>query len=159
MQVRSILVPYDFSDSSRRALEWASSLAETTKARVTLLHVTNADARRAASAVEIAAAVLHDVTATPGPRPTSSPNASEELRTTQEDLERIRRLYVPTTFESRTIVRDGTAWQGIVDEAKTGSHDLIVMGTHGRSGIRRLVMGSVAEHVIREAARPVVVVP
>jgi nucleotide-binding universal stress UspA family protein len=76
-----------------------------------------------------------------------------------EELERLRESDIPTAVESRAIVRDGTPWQCIVDEARAGKYDLIVMGTHGRSGIRRVLMGSVAEHVLRQSPGPVLIVP
>ena len=159
MQIRSILVPIDFSAHTERVVEWAVTLAGASKATIALVHVTGSDAHRTASTMDVVSAVLNEVTATPGWRPSPTPTSSEELRSASEALERLRRSAIPTAIESRAIVRDGTPWQCIVDEARTGSHDLIVMGTHGRSGIRRILMGSVTEQVVRNAPGPVLVVP
>ena len=159
MQIRSILVPIDFSACSERVVEWAVTLAGASKATLTLVHVTSPDARRTASTMDVVSAVLNEVTATPGWRPAPTPTSSEELRSASEALERLRSSAIPTSIESRAIVRDGTPWQCIVDEARAGGHDLIVMGTHGRSGIRRILMGSVTEHVVRQAPGPVLIVP
>lgn len=157
MLIRSILVPLDFSPSSQRVVEWAVTLASASKAQIALLHVTTPDARR--TTVDVVSAVLNEVTATPGWHVASTPTSSVELRHAGEALERVRESEIPTSIESRAIVRDGTPWQCIVDEARAGNHDLIVMGTHGRSGIRRVLMGSTAEHVLREAPGPVLIVP
>jgi universal stress protein A len=54
------------------------------------------------------------------------------------------------------LVRLSAVGDIIVDAARAGGADLIVMGTHGRTGVRRLVLGSVAEHVLRHAECPVV---
>jgi len=157
MLIRSILVPLDFSPCSQRVVEWAVALASASKAQITLLHVTSPDARR--TTVDVVSAVLNEVTATPGWHATTTPTSSVELRHASEALERVRESEIPTSVASRAIVRDGTPWQCIVDEARAANHDLIVMGTHGRSGIRRVLMGSTAEHVLRQAPGPVLIVP
>jgi universal stress protein A len=160
MHIRSILVPIDFSASTERVVEWAVAIAKGSNASVTLVHVTSPDAHgMAATTVEVVSAVLHEVTATPGWHAAATPTSSSETRSALEELERLRVSDIPPAVESRAIVRDGTPWQCIVDEAAAGKHDLIVMGTHGRSGIRRVLMGSVAEHVLRQAAGPVLIVP
>ena len=160
MHIRSILVPIDFSPSTERVVEWAVALASGSNASVTLVHVTSPDARRtAATTVDMVSAVLHEVTATPGWHAAPTPTPSSETRSAMEELDRLRQSDIPPAVESRAIVRDGTPWQCIVDEARAGKHDLIVMGTHGRSGIRRVLMGSVAEHVLRQAPGPVLIVP
>jgi len=160
MHIRSILVPIDFSPSTERVVEWAVALASGSNASVTLVHVTSPDARRtAATTVDMVSAVLHEVTATPGWHAAPTPTPSSETRSAMEELDRLRQSDIPPAVESRAIVRDGTPWQCIVDEARAGKYDLIVMGTHGRSGIRRVLMGSVAEHVLRQAPGPVLIVP
>lgn len=157
MQIRSVLVPLDFSPCSQRVVEWAVTIASSSRAQITLLHVTSPDARR--TTVDVVSAVLNEVTATPGWHVATTPTSSVELRNASEALERVRESEIPPSVESRAIVRDGTPWQCIVDEARAGNHDLIVMGTHGRSGIRRVLMGSTAEHVLRQAPGPVLIVP
>jgi nucleotide-binding universal stress UspA family protein len=159
MHIRSILVPIDFSASTERVVEWAVALASGTNASVTLFHATTPDVTGAATTLDVVSAVLHEVTATPGWHASTTPTPSSETRSAIEALERLRESDIPPAVESRAIVRDGTPWQCIVDEAREGKHDLIVMGTHGRSGIRRVLMGSVAEHVLRQAPGPVLIVP
>lgn len=56
-------------------------------------------------------------------------------------------------------LREGTPWKEIVESAREWPADLIVVGTHGRSGLTRLLFGSTAEGVVRHARSPVVVVP
>ena len=59
----------------------------------------------------------------------------------------------------KTVLRNGAAWEEINDAAMAEGAQLIVMGTHGRRGLSRAMMGSVAERVIRTATLPVLIVP
>ena len=59
---------------------------------------------------------------------------------------------------AKVVARANTVGDIIVDEARTAGSELIVMGTHGRTGVKRIVFGSVAEHVVRHAPCPVVTV-
>jgi nucleotide-binding universal stress UspA family protein len=58
----------------------------------------------------------------------------------------------------RPLVESHAAWRGILEAADSGGADLIVMGSHGRSGIEKLVLGSVAQRVLSHAHQPVLVV-
>ena len=59
-------------------------------------------------------------------------------------------------MQSRVVV-DQTGTEAILEEAKTGGHDLIALATHGRSGLARILLGSVADKVLRRADVPVLV--
>jgi nucleotide-binding universal stress UspA family protein len=82
---------------------------------------------------------------------------SEEVR---QNLEKAKQKIDQSDFSSETIVRmGGKPHEFIVQEAKQRDIDLIIMGTHGKSGIKRVLMGSVAQNVIGNAPCPVLVVP
>ncbi len=137
MTVNSILVPTDFSESSDAALHYATDMARTFGARLYLLHVPG----KTGENLEMNFPVAQFETAPPHGR----------LNTflSQSDIERLRPEYA---------VRIGTPAEEIVRYADERDVDLIIMGTHGRSGVAHLLLGSVAEHVVRAAPCPVLLV-
>ena len=89
--------------------------------------------------------------------PTLVEKMSEEVR---DNLESARKKVEKANIPCETIVRmGGKPHEFIVQEARERSVDLIAMGTHGRSGLKRILMGSVAQNVIGHAPCPVIVVP
>jgi nucleotide-binding universal stress UspA family protein len=145
IDIRHILCPIDFSDYSRRALDHALAIARWYESTVTVLHVYSP---------------VPAVAFSPGPvifEPTVfSPVAREQLVAETKvfiDKEAARGI----TIEA--VVRAGTPAAAIVDEAIRINADLLVMGTHGRSGFDRLLLGAVAERVLRKASCPVMTVP
>jgi nucleotide-binding universal stress UspA family protein len=145
MSIRQILCPVDFSDASAHAVEQATALAGWYGARVTALHVdTDAEAR-------IDALVYAEV-----PARTLDPAGQQRLR------DRLATFCLGATAAGLDVelrVVPGHPVAGILDEAVSLSADLIVMGTHGVSGFRHLVLGSVTEKVLRRASCPVLTVP
>jgi nucleotide-binding universal stress UspA family protein len=138
--IRSILVPYDFSETGQRALDFALDLAAPLSARVVLMFA-------------------YDVLAYGFPEaPTMAMDTAEVERKAQKALEdlasRARRPGVAVEW----VVRRGAAWSEINAAAKDARADLIVMGTHGRRGVARALLGSVAEKVVRTAPCPVLTV-
>ena len=133
----SILVPVDFSEGSAAALEMAMALSEVHSAKVTLLHVSE----------------LAYVYGVEGGLVAESSPGFLALRTRHLEAQRAR---LEAVAEGRALVtREGHAAEQILEQIKDGGHDLVVMGTHGRSGISRLVAGSTAERVVRESPVPV----
>ena len=140
-----ILCPTDFSDFSRHALQHAVSIARRYTSTLTLLHV-----RPVTPAVADTAALS---------LPPVARSTVEGLDDAVASLKRWADTEagsgVPLNFE----VRDGNAASEILHRASEMPSDLIVMGTHGRSGFERLVLGSVTEKVIHKAPCPVLTVP
>ena len=135
IHVQKILYPTDFSSYSNQAYFHAVSLAEKHEASLTVLFVYNPD----------------KIT-TPG-----NPASLEEARVYwQEQLESIRPI--DRTIAVKHVLLEGDPADEIVRFGLDASVDLIVMGTHGRTGVERLLLGSVAEKVLREAACSVLVV-
>jgi uncharacterized protein (DUF2267 family)/nucleotide-binding universal stress UspA family protein len=138
LPIRTILHPTDFSDCSRYAGDFAARLARDYRARLVLLHVLEPPIH----SPEIAAIALGE--------------GSVLRKQAEEELVRLKNAYQDVHCEH--LVSDGFATIGIVHTAQEIKPDLIVVGTHGRGGLGRLVMGSVAEEVIRRGPCPVVAI-
>ncbi len=145
VEIRRILCPIDFSDTSRQALGHAIALARWYGSQVTALHVFN-------PAVLLEPIVLVDF-----------PDTFTLSGKDRESLQQQLRLWLEGAgaagLKSDALVREGHPSRDILECAATLPADLIVMGTHGRGGFERLVLGSVAEKVLRKAPCPVLTVP
>jgi nucleotide-binding universal stress UspA family protein len=131
-----ILCALDFSDASQAALRTACELARSTGATVTALHV-----------YELPGHALPPYGFAVAPEVLDS--ARERM---QAALERARLEAVSLGAPGvAAAMIDDTPWHGIVEYARAGGFDLIVVGTHGRSGLRHALLGSVAERVVRHA--------
>ena len=146
MSYRRILVPVDGSASSKLGLREALDLAESQRARLQLVHVVDHQSVVTSGAeLGIYAADLF----------TSLKQAGRRLLDNAEAVVKRRGLTCSSVLlETAT----GGAADRIVRQARKWGADLIVMGTHGRRGIRRLVMGSDAEQVVRTSPVPVLLV-
>jgi universal stress protein A len=140
---KKILVPLDFSDQSLHALEYAKTLAKTLGASLELLHV-------------VPNPYIADPTGLYTPLPQNYLDEFE--REAQGRLEQALTLEEQKVFGSGRTVRTGNAADEIVECARARQVDLIIMGTHGRTGASHLFLGSVAERVVRTAPCPVLTV-
>jgi nucleotide-binding universal stress UspA family protein len=141
---RHILVPVDFSELSALALQYADALGRCSGARITVLH---------ASAFE----------APPYFTQGQVEELRARLRAAQRQAERdlrefVRKALGPDTAMPAVRVVEGRPAETILRTAQEIGSDLIVMGTHGRSGWNRLMLGSVTERVLRETSIPVLTV-
>ena len=143
--VNRILVPTDFSETADKALAYAKELASKMGASLHLVHVYSDPYGVAACAPEVYAPVPAEV----------RQRARDEVR--ERLFERLDADEEQRFRGSRGIVRGLIAPQ-IVDYAESQDIDLIIMGTHGRRGVAHLLLGSVAEHVVRTARCPVLTV-
>ena len=141
MRYAKIVCPVDFSPSSHEALVAAADLARTFDSLLTLLHV-----------YQLPVLAVPEMSLNPEILVQMMKSTDEALsKWTQEAIG----LGAPRV-ESTKI--EGLAWDSIVALARDRHADLIVIGTHGRTGLRHALMGSVAERVVRHAACPVLVV-
>jgi nucleotide-binding universal stress UspA family protein len=141
MMIKKILCAIDRSPSSLQAFGYAIALARWQSARLNLLEV-------------VEEAPLPGVTRAP-----KSDGVPNETRTALErDLRRALTARRASDVKVEISLRKGTAVQEILAQAKTSRADLIVIGSHGRGGVQRLVLGSVAEKVLRLATCPVLTV-
>lgn len=143
LPVKRIVVPVDFSAGSLFALRYAANLAKQVDASLILMHVA------------------------------SSLLTPPEMEFVQLDLKKFRaevekhasarladlaKKEIPPTVHASPLVRHGAPWEEITRLAKERKADLIVIGTHGHTGFKHLVLGSTAEKVVRYAGCPVLVV-
>lgn len=145
LPIKSILYPTDFSEPSRAALTAACELAEHFGAELHLLHVIPFSDPFPTDLVAIAV---------PNMYPSDRERTDEALKL----LDDLVRQYVPSTIHTHTDVKMGSAGNEITCAAADVAADVIVMGTHGETGLRHLVFGSVAEKVVQMAHRPVLTV-
>jgi nucleotide-binding universal stress UspA family protein len=139
--IQRVLCPVDSSEFSARALAHAVALARWYGAEVTVLHV---------------------YTAAPPPASifeggTPPPLAEPDRQRIHEWVRSFTEPYLTADVASRIEIREGTAAAGIVEAAANA--DMVVIGTHGRGGFERLLLGSTTEKVIRTAPCPVLTVP
>jgi nucleotide-binding universal stress UspA family protein len=139
-QLHRILVPLDFSPPSRRALHFAREWAARFESEIVLLHV------------------LEPVTtfsgfgAEPFVPPVPPPDFHEQARS---ELEKVVREEFPDSAKVSMQLRDGAAYHEIATAARDLHADLIIISTHGRTGLSHVLMGSTAERVVRHAPCPV----
>jgi nucleotide-binding universal stress UspA family protein len=143
MKVKRILIPVDFSSHSLAALDYAAELAKPFKAALLVVHVVEPilyyTAPDFAGAAAAASAELID----------------EQRRSVRARLVRLEQRYAKRRLKLRALLQTGAPYQAIADTARQEKADLIVMATHGHTGLSHLLMGSVAERVVRSAACPV----
>src|SRR5688572_27426732 len=137
LQIKQILVPVDFSVHSIKALETALSLAGKFGAEVTLVHIVEQ--------------IIY-----PGdwmyPAIAMTDFAAEQR---EQISAKLKALAKRSGVKSHEVVRLGRAWQEVVEIAKERKADLIVLATHGYTGLRHVLLGSVAEKILRHAPCPV----
>ena len=134
---RKLLCPIDFSQHSLAALAVALKIAQQNDARLYLLNV---------APLPAGAAGFHPVPIDPYP-------FLEKDR--QEQLAKLGHERIPASVRYETLVISGDPAAQVLNTARGLGVDLIVMGTHGRKGFSHLVLGSVAEEVVRESQIPV----
>jgi len=144
MKLTRILVPIDFSVPARKALDYAVELARPFKAQLVVLHV-----------VEPIYYAAPDLSATAA---TTVDLIDVQRRSARKELARLQARYAKRDVALRGLVQVGTPFQEITSTAKTVRASLICMATHGRSGVLHLLLGSVAERVVRFAECPVLTI-
>jgi universal stress protein A len=137
--LQKILVPTDFSDLSQQALEFALSLADRFRAKLYLMHVWE---------LPMTGSLLP-----PEPYPESV--LTEEQTAGEEHLTKVANELKASGFNVEPVFVLGKPYMEIVKAATDLDVDLIVLASHGRSGISHLLLGSVAEKVVRLAPCPV----
>lgn len=147
---KRFLIPHDFSECAQRALDVAVELAATDGGEITLLHISPLPPNLARDAM----------VTPPGAR---APVRIDELTTAgaRRQLDAIAAPLVARGGLVRTqaiAIESGDASIGILEAADELGADVIVLGTHGRTGLAHLLLGSIAEKVIRSARVPVVTV-
>lgn len=142
-ELRRILVPTDFTETSDRALDWALNLA----------------ARLGSSVVTVMHAYEIPILGFPDGALIATPEIASRISdAARAALDRTVAKSNHRGVPLDSVLRDGVAYEEINAVAEAMNADLIVIGTHGRRGLARALLGSVAENVIRTSTRPVVTI-
>lgn len=142
---KSILVPTDFSEFSDRAVQQAVDIAEQNNAKIFLLHVID-KLQQCAIDYCIPLETMMKV---------QSDSEKEAAKKMQEEADKILKAKkIDVVFD----VKSGVPYEEILKEQQERKADLIVIASHGRTGLLRTLIGSVAERVMREAKCPVLLV-
>lgn len=142
-----ILVATDFSEASQPALRAAAAQAAASGSKISLAHVFDPTPMVPPAAI-------------PAPRRMEDSIAKELSQKVEEELTRIRQAVFPEVGDVQVVpLRHANAAFALCEYAENNGVDLIVLGTHGRTGLKHLLIGSVAERVVRHAHCPVLTVP
>jgi universal stress protein A len=148
MTIHKILVPVDYSECSRAALELALEMARTDGAELDIVHVWDRPAY-----VNEAVMVRHE-----GGKPRSLIEMIHE--NAEHDMaEFLSRVQIPAGVRHQKRLLSGNPAATILKELERGAHELLVIGTHGRTGLPHILLGSVAEKMVRLSPVPVLTVP
>jgi nucleotide-binding universal stress UspA family protein len=142
VSLRQILVPVDFTETSEKALAYAIEFARTMNASLTIMH-----------AYQIPVYGFPD-----GAYVTTADVAAQISTAAQGRLDALVESLKSSNVPVTAVLRDGVAWEEINAVAAETKADLIIIGTHGRRGLARALLGSVAENVIRTGVVPVLVI-
>lgn len=137
-QLKKILVPVDFSACSKKALQYAIPFAKQFSAELTLLYVVQP---------YVPVAGMTEMTVVVG----------ESAQDAQKNLQALQKM-VGDAVPSKTLVRTGNPYIEITCAAKDLDIDLIILSTHGRTGLEHVLVGSTTEKVVRHARCPVLIV-
>ena len=140
MRIKRILVPVDFSPNAMRALDYALDFSKEFGAQISVLYV-----------VEPIYYAVPDFSGSPA----MGQLLTEQMSSARSQLAQLERRYAKRRVKLRAFLQTGTAYEAIGETAKQVKADLIVMATHGRTGVTHLLLGSVAERVVRTAPCPV----
>jgi nucleotide-binding universal stress UspA family protein len=145
MEIRSILLPTDFSECANYALSYAAAFARSAGASIICVHVIEP--------------VVPTVGYTGMAEPMPMPDISDQLEDSAErELPKIATCEECSGLEVEEVITHGDAASEIVRVARERGVDLIVISSHGRTGLGRIFFGSTAEAVVRHAPCPVLVV-
>ena len=138
--IKKILVPIDFSDYSKSALKYAVNFCKDCNAEMVLIYVVEP--------------VIYPPDFSMGQIAIPSVNAEWDERAKQE-LEKLAKEQIPASVQVKTIIKTGKPFVEIIETAGELDVDLIIIATHGRSGMEHILFGSTAEKVVRKAPCPV----
>jgi len=142
IQIKRILAPVDFSDTSKLAMKYAAEFAHKFKAELHVIHVVEP----VVYATEPFAPInMGDIQA-----------AQEKMA--REEIAKWRRSFIPDEIKTTENVLLGKAFSEIIGYAQKQKIDIIIIGTHGRGGLDHFLLGSTAEKVVRKAPCPVLTV-
>ncbi len=138
--IKSIMIPIDFSDYSRSALKYAVDFARTFKAKMHLVYVLEPSVYPADFSMGQISLPAVEV---------------ETTRKAMDELENLAKTEITSDIKYDTKIRTGSAFVEIIEHARETDTDLIIISTHGHTGVEHLLFGSTAEKIVRKAPCPV----
>jgi len=140
LNINKVLVPIDFSDYSKDALNYSINFIKCFKAELYLVYVIEP--------------VIYppDFSAT---QITIPPTDLEVMKNAEENLSQLMKNEIPKDIKATKIIKTGKPFFEIIETAKDENIDLIIIASHGHSGIEKILFGSTAEKVIKKAPCPV----
>ena len=147
MTFRKILAPVDYSANSRVSLGLAVDLARKFSAELEIVHVWDRPTYLTEAMMTTHGGGERRLT------DLIAENAEQDMKTFLAELS------LPSDLPHGYHLRSGDPASELLREIESGAYDLVVLGTHGRSGLSRLLLGSIAEKVVRHAVVPVLTVP
>ncbi len=138
--IKKVLVPIDFSDYSKSALKYAVNFAKSFNADIILVYVVEP--------------VIYPPDFSMGQIAMPSINSEWDDRA-KDELQKLAKNEITDIKNTKTIIKTGKPFVEIVETAKEENVDLIIIATHGRSGVEHILFGSTAEKVVRKAPCPV----
>jgi universal stress protein A len=148
MGIRHILVPIDYSQNSQVALSYAAELALSFGASLDIVHVWDRPT------------YVTDAVMVQRPGEAHKPIGELIRENAQKDMnEYLSSMTLPSGVPTTSRLLSGDPAASLIAELKKGEHDLVVLSTHGRTGVAHLLLGSIAEKLVRLSPVPVLTVP
>lgn len=138
--IKKVLVPIDFSDYSKSALKYAVNFAKSFKAEIILIYVVEP--------------IIYPPDFSMGQIAMPTINTDWDNRA-KEELDKLAKNEITNNGKVKTIIKTGKPFAEIIEAAKEEDIDLIIISTHGHSGVEYILFGSTAEKVVRKAPCPV----
>lgn len=138
--IKKILVPVDFSDYSKDALKYAVQFAKQFNARLYIVYVVEP--------------VIYPADFSMGQ--VAIPSLENDIKNrAEEEMESLVKSFVDPSIKTEKIIKTGKPFVEIIETAREVDADIIIMATHGHTGVEHLLFGSTAEKVVRKAPCPV----
>ncbi len=139
-EIKKVLVPIDFSDYSKNALKYAIGFAKKFKADMILIYVVEP--------------VIYPPDFSMGQIAIPAVSAEWDKKA-KEELDKLAKTEIPPDINVTTVIKTGKPFVEIIDTAEEVDADIIIIATHGHSGVEHILFGSTAEKVVRKAPCPV----
>jgi len=140
IEIKKILVPIDFSDYSKNALKYATNFSRQFNAEIILVYVVEP--------------VIYPPDFSMGQIALPSVNIEWDTKA-REELDKLANSEIAENINVKTVLRTGKPFLEIIETASEENVDLIIIATHGHSGVEHILFGSTAEKVVRKAPCPV----
>lgn len=143
LEIKRVLVPIDFSDYSKSSLKYAVSFVKQFKAELLLIYVVEP--------------VIYPPDFSLGQIAIPTVDLEMDKRAIEE-LNKLAQKEIPSELKAKTIVKTGKPFIEIIETASEENIDLIIIATHGHTGVEHILFGSTAEKVVRKAPCPVLTI-